>query len=891
MAETKMSQMVDLNNPDALDQFFVLDKSDTTDSLQGTLKRMQLNTLLEYLTANYNPLVQNTYLTITDMLADQSNQTSGRGQFVSDASLDPTVTSGSAFYEYLGTENSQLSDYRKLSEDEVDVLYSYEPFNKVIVSQIEETSPSTVQETKVAVQFEELNITNLVFNLAYSSFLENFITVLSNHTINIKLFNQTNGKTLIAEVDSIVINSNYAKVSLKPGALVANISENDVLMVELDLSGFYGSVTIDSYDNIPLKNGVYTIDSLDDIEFTSNAQSYENGAFDDFTDSPIYVVRKLVLKAGANMHFTDVIYDQSFYYRGDIEVIFDGVDVNYSQLRINPEFLRDNYYIPVKDHYDTFSVKYYGKIKKTLYNTDFNSDGYLKFPFGLNEITVLDCILKIDNKILTPEFVYVSDSENEEINLLIIDLKGFTSKDNCLNSVISITFTYLDNVSNVNQFKPLNSQFISTVGSAIINKDNNLVHSNKMLTWFDEMWDTLPGGLTAPDAYGYEESVLTAKLNQPKFIEDAIFVKDADLLMSATNAAVTILENRFYENEILKICPMGSNSLVEQNRTLSINDFLFDTVLVTSRESTDNDGADPEGTSYGFGVEFNEPTRQADMTALGMTPDIDTHQQSPATAIVTAKFKWLRNETNAPWQLIREACRATASNAGSYNIYRGFGEIDTAAAKTYIENNIDTWTGVNTTELAAYYDKISPYNPAVPLSEKTDKTPVIKKDLENFRTLVFGGVNQWSMDVNGNYFKPNENQGYNNSICNVDSGTQDPTLILSSNTGRISGYARLFENGYKLTKILLSGDVTSLSGFKVTVLSAKRTHNASSGSFTDIDVLYEAVHDGLNSNSAYNYEIDIDSGVLDACEIFVSYAWTAGGTILFNAGTYLVFQK
>ena len=119
-----MSQMNPLTDLSALDELFVLDKSDTTDSLQGTLKRMSMNTMLEFLNANNNPLVENPYLTITAMLADQANQTFGRGQYVSDASLDPTVTSGSAYYEYLGTTNGNLTDYRKLSENEAQVFFS-----------------------------------------------------------------------------------------------------------------------------------------------------------------------------------------------------------------------------------------------------------------------------------------------------------------------------------------------------------------------------------------------------------------------------------------------------------------------------------------------------------------------------------------------------------------------------------------------------------------------------------------------------------------------------------------------------------------------------------------------------------------------------------------------
>jgi hypothetical protein len=73
---------------------------------------------------NNNASVQNSYSvppnnTIATMVADQDNQTSGNFQYVGDASADGTVTVGYAYYEYLGTTNASLADYRKLSDSEI----------------------------------------------------------------------------------------------------------------------------------------------------------------------------------------------------------------------------------------------------------------------------------------------------------------------------------------------------------------------------------------------------------------------------------------------------------------------------------------------------------------------------------------------------------------------------------------------------------------------------------------------------------------------------------------------------------------------------------------------------------------------------------------------------
>ena len=66
--------------------------------------------------------VENRYDNISGLLLDVSNQTSGYLQFVTDATDDPQVDLGSAYYEYLGTTNGDLTDYRKLSAVEVAII-------------------------------------------------------------------------------------------------------------------------------------------------------------------------------------------------------------------------------------------------------------------------------------------------------------------------------------------------------------------------------------------------------------------------------------------------------------------------------------------------------------------------------------------------------------------------------------------------------------------------------------------------------------------------------------------------------------------------------------------------------------------------------------------------
>lgn len=77
------------------------------------------------------------YLTIAAMLSDQANQPDESVCVSLDASADPTVDAGYAYYEYLGTTLGTLDDYRKLSEEEsMDVGEVYTSAEKAKVATI-----------------------------------------------------------------------------------------------------------------------------------------------------------------------------------------------------------------------------------------------------------------------------------------------------------------------------------------------------------------------------------------------------------------------------------------------------------------------------------------------------------------------------------------------------------------------------------------------------------------------------------------------------------------------------------------------------------------------------------------------------------------------------------
>lgn len=63
--------------------------------------------------------LENRYGTVALMIAGQGDQTNKGLQFVTNASGDSTITSGYAYYEYLGTANGDLTDYRVVTKQEI----------------------------------------------------------------------------------------------------------------------------------------------------------------------------------------------------------------------------------------------------------------------------------------------------------------------------------------------------------------------------------------------------------------------------------------------------------------------------------------------------------------------------------------------------------------------------------------------------------------------------------------------------------------------------------------------------------------------------------------------------------------------------------------------------
>jgi hypothetical protein len=106
-----------------------------------------------------------------------------------------------------------------------------------------------------------------------------------------------------------------------------------------------------------------------------------------------------------------------------------------------------------------------------------------------------------------------------------------------------------------------------------------------------------------------------------------------------------------------------------------------------------------------------------------------SYYQSPTCTIVMAKMKKIKDVTKVNWQIVREACRETASNNGVWDMYRGFGQINVDDAIQYIEDNYLTADAKN--YLTDKYNQRAGSNPILDRTDFHDNSPLPKRLIPN----------------------------------------------------------------------------------------------------------------------------------------------------------------
>lgn len=560
--------------------------------------------------------------------------------------------------------------------------------------------------------------------------ISNNLSWYNGETVNAPLIRlDDNGAKLYSSLDFIKLASGYSLVNKN--------------FIEHEIRNTYSPTSLKRYEDIPLEAGLYLIETTNwndnyDLELDTNVFSYEDGSSitsGKYIGSGYPTTGALPIGSGYTVierretvatgiitspsiipqnKLIDYVYQQNGQLSGIINVesgsILEVEESLFIQNRI------PNTYIALKNSHNlSLPILFHGYIEIEL-KEDMYEDGLITLPFVLpHEFEVIESELFYESiKLSNYKIGLVSGASDKKIG--IQDLSGTIENLN-YGGTIKLFVKY----RNIGNSERVTNNKVNSRINVVNLESGDTVHSSAMTTTFDEAYG------------GFSNTVFNAnysdigKFSSQTTRDQHIIDNNVDLMFSASSGIGPL--KVFKQLESFGIVPLGSNDLIRQDNTSAIDVFPNNYIAVTSRSETDNDGTDPLGTSYGFGVEFNEPTLSADLIGQGLTgwPGDNEHQQSPATAIVAGKMKYIKDQTGASWDIIREACRQTASNANNYNIYRGFGVIDTAAAIALIS----TLEDARSLELAEYYEATTAMPLALKYENKSLNTLVNKRDLEN----------------------------------------------------------------------------------------------------------------------------------------------------------------
>ncbi len=191
---------------------------------------------------------ENEYSTNAQMIADQSNQTSGFFQFVQDArtpeQISNNLTAYSSYYEYLGTTTNNISDYRQLTATEAQQLVTT-PFNHLTVKEIETTQ---IVETDpfIAVSFmydaETGKIQSAIFNPVFTKYLTRYMDLQPDTTLTLQFWNTSQNLGLAATITNFEYTEYTGTTLFLKADLVNTINQSDVkvgdvLVTDISIGG------------------------------------------------------------------------------------------------------------------------------------------------------------------------------------------------------------------------------------------------------------------------------------------------------------------------------------------------------------------------------------------------------------------------------------------------------------------------------------------------------------------------------------------------------------------------------------------------------------------------------------------------------------------------------
>jgi hypothetical protein len=229
MAGRKLSDLTTTESLSNDDLVYVVDVSAAAGSKSKGITKANLAAQMSTSVASTEP-VENEYADITALLADQGNQTTSFLQYVVDASDDPNIVSGEAYYEKLATSTTTLADdYRLLSDTEVTVVKdsnSYRVF-RIEAIQDEGTPLTSVSGGKVSFEYSGANVTAILFNKRYTDAIAEFY----GKDVSIRFHNRAANKyetEAVASTAWTTVNTDYYRAEVTGTNIqIADLSVNN----------------------------------------------------------------------------------------------------------------------------------------------------------------------------------------------------------------------------------------------------------------------------------------------------------------------------------------------------------------------------------------------------------------------------------------------------------------------------------------------------------------------------------------------------------------------------------------------------------------------------------------------------------------------------------------
>lgn len=212
--------------------------SDTSDSPEGSTRYYTHAQLINFVNKYANKSVANVYDTITALLADQDNQLAGNFYLVTNAALDPNITSGEAYYNYLGTTAEDLGDYNLLTDDEVVVIETGADWDQKIVKAKATTFAdfSSIAEGYVFLESDGTNITSIVVDDSYKSAIDKIRSISPRQYFGLNIYNANQKTNVRAVITGYTLVDDDTKLKIAvSNVLDAELSLDDELYLGLPI--------------------------------------------------------------------------------------------------------------------------------------------------------------------------------------------------------------------------------------------------------------------------------------------------------------------------------------------------------------------------------------------------------------------------------------------------------------------------------------------------------------------------------------------------------------------------------------------------------------------------------------------------------------------------------